>query len=68
MSSCESWNVLEVQTLKHTFTSMCVPIKQQSQASEQQRVKNMIDDLRLLSYSSIFKSEVGCHWLTTVWK
>ena len=45
---------------------MNVPIKQQSQASKKQRVKNMIDDLWLLSYSSIFKSDVGFHWLATV--
>lgn len=32
-------------------------------------MENMVDDLWLLSYfKSIFKSEVGFHWLTTVSK
>lgn len=53
---------------KHTYTLVNVPIKQQSQASKKQRVKNMIDDLWLLSYSSIFKAQVGFHWLTAVTK
>lgn len=44
---------------------MNVPVKQQSEASKEQRVKHVVDDLRLLSYSSVFKPEVGFHWLTT---
>ncbi len=47
---------------------MNAPIKQQSQTSKKQRVKNMIDDLWLLSNSSVFKSEVGFHWLAAVLK
>lgn len=45
---------------------MNVPVKQQGQASEKQRVKNMIDDLGLLPYASVFKSEVRRHWLAAV--
>lgn len=52
----------------NTLMLMYIPVKQQSQASKKQRVENMIDDLWLLSYSSIFQSEVGFHWLTTVSK
>lgn len=44
------------------------PIKQQSQASKQQRVENMIGDLRLLAYLSILEPQVGFHWLTAVSK
>lgn len=47
---------------------MNAPVKQQSQASKQQCVKNVVDDLWLLSNSPIFKFEVGFHWLTTAEK
>lgn len=50
------------------FASVHTPIKQKSQASKHQSMENMVDDLWLLSYLSIFKSEVGFHWLTTVSK
>lgn len=50
---------------KHVNTLIYTPVKQQSQTSKRQRVKNMIDDLWLLSYSSVFKSKTGFHWLTT---
>lgn len=46
--------------LKHT------PIKQQRQATKQQRVENMVDDLWLPSDLSIFQSVGGFQRLTTV--
>lgn len=70
MSCCAIMNNSAMLHFKfqNTFTLMDAPVKQQSQASKKQRVKNMIDDLWLLSYSSIFKPEVGFHRLATVWK
>lgn len=44
---------------------MKLPIKQQSQTSKKQGVKDVIDDCGLLSNPSIFEAVPGLHRLTT---
>lgn len=63
------WRHIVHKNTKHE-TLKIVPIKKQSQASKKQRVKNMIGDCRLLSYSSLFKFVGGLPFFTTAkkWK
>lgn len=43
-----------------------VPIEEQSETPKQHGVENMIDDLWVLAYSSIFEAIGFAQWLTAV--
>lgn len=49
-----------------TYCSTDVPVEQQSQSAKQQRVKHVIDDLRLLAYTAVLQGVLGVQWLTAV--
>lgn len=47
------------------FNLKTSPIKEHRQTPKEQHVKDVVVDLGLLSYSSVFLSTAGFHWLTT---